>query len=122
MDALKILYENVSDVDLMAGIMSESFIRDTFVGPTLFCIMAKQLRLMRFADRFWFERGGQPHSLTLGKSLENAMRVIYWSINKNTYLLLINNLYFKNQFLQSSFNIELYREQWSSLPKWVQNL
>ncbi|KAG7309970.1 hypothetical protein JYU34_004489 [Plutella xylostella] len=69
-DALKNLYENVSDVDLMAGIMSESFIRDTFVGPTLFCIMAKQLRLMRFADRFWFERGGQPHSLTLDQLAE----------------------------------------------------
>ncbi|CAK1579223.1 unnamed protein product [Parnassius mnemosyne] len=50
------LYEHVDDVDLLAGIMSENVINDTFVGPTLFCIMARQMNIFRFGDRFWFER------------------------------------------------------------------
>ncbi|XP_073953038.1 peroxidase-like [Choristoneura fumiferana] len=64
-ESLKKLYVEIEDIDLLAGIMSENFIRGTFAGPTLFCIMTKQLQLFRFADRFWFERGDQFHSLTL---------------------------------------------------------
>lgn len=65
-DALQNLYNDVDDVDLMAGIISENFIEGGFVGPTLFCIMTKQLQLFRFGDRFWFERGDQFHSFNLG--------------------------------------------------------
>lgn len=65
--ALKKLYDEIDDVDLLAGIASETLIQDAFVGPTLFCIMTKQLQLFRFSDRFWFERGDQFHSLTIRK-------------------------------------------------------
>ncbi|CAH1635595.1 unnamed protein product [Spodoptera littoralis] len=64
-EALKRLYENVDDVDLLAGIMSENHLQGVHVGPTLFCIMTKQLQIFRFSDRFWFERGDQFHSFTL---------------------------------------------------------
>lgn len=64
---LKKLYDDVEDVDLLAGIASETLIANAFVGPTLFCIMAKQLQLFRFSDRFWFERGDQFHSFTIRK-------------------------------------------------------
>lgn len=67
MEALKKLYEKVDDVDLLAGIMSENDIQGIHVGPTLFCIMTKQLQIFRYSDRFWFERGDQLHSFTLGK-------------------------------------------------------
>ncbi|XP_072949746.1 salivary peroxidase/catechol oxidase-like [Epargyreus clarus] len=63
-ELLKKLYNNVDDVDLLAGIMSENFIDETLVTPTLFCIMGKQLTLFRFADRFWYERGEQFHSFS----------------------------------------------------------
>ncbi|XP_075976144.1 salivary peroxidase/catechol oxidase-like [Anticarsia gemmatalis] len=66
-EALKKLYEVVDDVDLLAGIMSENNIQGIEVGPTLFCIMTKQLLLFRFSDRFWFERGDQMHSFTIGQ-------------------------------------------------------
>ncbi|XP_063827066.1 peroxidase-like [Ostrinia nubilalis] len=59
------LYQHIDDVDLLAGIMAEDPVPGSFVGPTLYCIMAKQLYLFRFSDRFWFERGKQYHSLTL---------------------------------------------------------
>ncbi|XP_013137679.1 PREDICTED: peroxidase-like [Papilio polytes] len=63
-ELLKHLYEDVDDVDLLAGIMSENYIKNTFVGPTLFCIMARQMNVYRFGDRYWFERGDQYHSFT----------------------------------------------------------
>nr|WBB28745.1 peroxidase [Yponomeuta cagnagella] len=63
--ALKNMYQSLDDVDLMAGIMCENFKSGAFVGPTLFSIMTKQLHLLKHADRFWFERGDQPHSLNL---------------------------------------------------------
>lgn len=67
MEALKKLYDKVDDVDLLAGIMCENNIQGIDVGPTLFCIMTKQLQLFRFSDRFWFERGDQMHSFSLSE-------------------------------------------------------
>ncbi|XP_063628229.1 peroxidase-like [Cydia splendana] len=64
-EALRRLYVQIEDIDLLAGLMSENHLPDTYVGPTLFCIMTKQLQLYRYADRFWFERGHQFHSFTL---------------------------------------------------------
>ncbi|GBP54963.1 Peroxidase [Eumeta japonica] len=64
-DVLKKLYKEVDDVDLQAGITSERHIQGGYVGPTLFCIMVKQLQLLKYGDRFWFERGDQFHSFTL---------------------------------------------------------
>ncbi|XP_068627010.1 peroxidase-like [Battus philenor] len=63
-EILRQLYEDVDDVDLLAGVISENYIKNTFVGPTLFCIMARQLNVYRYGDRFWFERGDQIHSLS----------------------------------------------------------
>ncbi|KAF9818017.1 hypothetical protein SFRURICE_016932 [Spodoptera frugiperda] len=72
-EALKRLYDNVDDVDLLAGIMAENHLQGVHVGPTLFCIMTKQLQIFRFSDRFWFERGDQFHSFTL-EQLEEIRR------------------------------------------------
>lgn len=73
--ALKKLYDDIEDVDLLAGIASENLIQNAFVGPTLFCIMAKQLQLFRSSDRFWFERGDQLHSFTIRKYFFNYFKV-----------------------------------------------
>ncbi|XP_052748509.1 peroxidase-like [Galleria mellonella] len=67
METLKTLYNNVDDVDLFVGIVSENFVQEAHIGPTLYCIMAKQLQIFRFADRFWFERGDQFHSFSLSQ-------------------------------------------------------
>ncbi|CAG4945692.1 unnamed protein product [Colias eurytheme] len=69
-EILKKLYSNVDDIDLLVGIMSENNIEGTLVGPTLFCIMVKQIQLFRFSDRFWFERGDNYHSFTFSQLRE----------------------------------------------------
>ncbi|KAL0881565.1 hypothetical protein ABMA27_001396 [Loxostege sticticalis] len=65
METLKELYHDIEDIDLLAGIMAEELLPGTYVGPTLYCIMARQYYVFRFGDRFWFERGKQYHSFTL---------------------------------------------------------
>ncbi|XP_050667238.1 peroxidase-like [Leptidea sinapis] len=69
-EGLKQLYTNVDDIDLLAGIMSETNIDHTFVGPTLFCIIVKQLQLFRYSDRFWFESGDNSHKFSLDQLRE----------------------------------------------------
>ncbi|XP_053605825.1 peroxidase-like [Plodia interpunctella] len=64
-EALKKLYKTVDDVEMIPGIFSENPIPNTLIGTTLYCIIAKQLQLFRYSDRFWFERGDQFHSYTL---------------------------------------------------------
>ncbi|KOB76072.1 Oxidase/peroxidase [Operophtera brumata] len=66
-EALRHLYDKVDDIDLLAGIMSENFIQGAYVGPTLYCIMTKQLQIFKYSDRFWYERGDQFHSFSLGQ-------------------------------------------------------
>lgn len=85
MEALKGLYESVEDVDLLAGIISENLIEHAHVGPTLYCIMTKQLQIFKFADRFWFERGDQFHSFTLGKFIFLCTYVMKKRRDKTSY-------------------------------------
>lgn len=66
MEALKKLYKEVDDIDLLAGIISEKSMQGIYVGPTLFCIILKQLEIFRYSDRFWYERGDQIHSFSMG--------------------------------------------------------
>lgn len=61
------IYEEVDDVELMTAIYSEKLIEGGYVGPTLFCIMARNLVQWRKSDRHFFEHGDLPSSLTLCK-------------------------------------------------------
>ncbi|XP_022123267.2 peroxidase [Pieris rapae] len=69
-EVLKKVYKHVNDVDLLVGILAENNIDSTYVGPTLFCIIVKQLQVLRFSNRFWFERGDNYHSFSLAQLSE----------------------------------------------------
>ncbi|XP_063827412.1 peroxidase-like [Ostrinia nubilalis] len=64
-EQMRRIYEDVDDVDLMTAIYSEKLIKGGYVGPTLFCIMARNLVQWRKSDRYFFEHGDLPTSLTL---------------------------------------------------------
>ncbi|KAM3960585.1 peroxidase-like [Aphomia sociella] len=69
-NAIRMNYESVDDVDLMAGIIAERPMPDVLVGPTLACIMTEQLLRWRRADRFWYESPKRPMPFTKAQMKE----------------------------------------------------
>lgn len=69
-EVLKEHYEHVDDIDLIAGIWVEKYIKGGFVPPTLYCLVVEQLMRNMIADRHWYERPNRPHAFTLQQLLE----------------------------------------------------
>ncbi|CAK1604589.1 unnamed protein product [Parnassius mnemosyne] len=63
-ELLKEVYENVQDIDLMAGIWLERLIEGGNVPPTLYCIVVEQLLRVVASDRHWYERPNRPNAFT----------------------------------------------------------
>ncbi|XP_076438135.1 peroxidasin homolog pxn-1-like [Babylonia areolata] len=58
------VYEDVRDVDLFVGALSERPLPGSVVGPTFACLMARQFHSLKFADRFWYEAPDGPAAFT----------------------------------------------------------
>ncbi|XP_030031282.2 peroxidase [Manduca sexta] len=66
LEQMRRIYDGeIDDVELMVAIYSERLIKGGWVGPTLFCIMARNMIEWRKSDRFFFEHGDIPAALTL---------------------------------------------------------
>lgn len=66
-EMLRRLYDDINDVELMVAIYLEKLIPNAYVGPSLYCIMVKNLLLWRKSDKFFFEHGDFPAALTIRK-------------------------------------------------------
>ncbi|GFQ99782.1 peroxidasin homolog, partial [Trichonephila clavata] len=89
-------YASVEDVDLQTGVILEDHFPGSLVGPTAACILAKQFRVFKFGDRFYFEHEGEVPSFTpdqreslkltsLSRLLCDNLNIGY--IQRNTMLL-----------------------------------
>lgn len=63
------VYENVEDIELMAGTWSENLIPDGRVPYTVYCLIVDQLKRTLASDRHWYERPNRPHAFTLSEYL-----------------------------------------------------
>ncbi|KAK7108957.1 chorion peroxidase-like [Littorina saxatilis] len=58
------VYEDVDDIDVFAGGLSEKPMAGAVVGPTFACLLARQFHSLKFADRFWYETQQAPGAFT----------------------------------------------------------
>ena len=54
-EKFKKVYNNLDDIDLFAGGISEKHARDSIVGPLFRCIISRQFKNLRDGDRFYYE-------------------------------------------------------------------
>ncbi|KAL1463897.1 hypothetical protein MTO96_027128, partial [Rhipicephalus appendiculatus] len=96
------VYEDVRDIDLYSGALSETPLEGAELGATYACGVARQFRLLKYADRFYYEHANQSGSFsddqldtirktTLTKILcENVVGMDGISANRNAFLLPTN--------------------------------
>ncbi|XP_065284800.1 salivary peroxidase/catechol oxidase-like isoform X2 [Dermacentor albipictus] len=92
------VYEDVRDIDLVSGALSETRLDGAELGATFACGVARQFRLLKYADRFYYEHANQSGSFnedqlatvrktTLTKILcENVSRMDTVATNRNAFL------------------------------------
>lgn len=61
------MYENVEDIDLLAGIWVERPINGGYVPSTFYCLVIDQMRRNTVSDRHWYERPNRPDAFTIRK-------------------------------------------------------
>ncbi|CAG9827645.1 unnamed protein product [Diabrotica balteata] len=52
---LQLFYKNVDDVEYIVGLAAETNVKGTLAGPTALCVIYRQFKAIRQADRFWYE-------------------------------------------------------------------
>ena len=74
-------YRNqVNDVDLYIGGLSEEPVSGGLLGPTFTCILARQFRDIKNGDRLWHENGGTNRVFDGGKNLNSYRNYLNWFI------------------------------------------
>ncbi|XP_025095126.1 peroxidase-like protein 3 [Pomacea canaliculata] len=64
------VYDDVDDIDLFPGGLSEKALPGGVVGPTFACIIARQFHVAKFGDRFWYESTDGPGAFTADQLAE----------------------------------------------------
>ncbi|XP_072396385.1 peroxidase-like [Diabrotica undecimpunctata] len=52
---IQLFYNNVDDVEFIIGLAAETNVKGTLAGPTALCVIYRQFKAIRQADRFWYE-------------------------------------------------------------------
>ena len=63
-ERLELIYEDVDDVDLFIGGISESSLPGALLGPTFRCIVGDQFKRLQQGDRFYYDSATNPGKFT----------------------------------------------------------
>ena len=66
-DELEQVYDDVDDIDLFVGGISENPIDTSILGPTFRCLVGDQFKRLREGDRFFYDSSNHPGHLTLSQ-------------------------------------------------------
>merc|ERR1712048_319906 len=69
-ERLKLIYENVDDVDLFIGGISEVAVPGALLGPTFQCLVGDQFKRLQQGDRFYYDSNSNPGTFTEEQLLE----------------------------------------------------
>ncbi|XP_061185756.1 peroxidasin-like [Saccostrea echinata] len=88
-------YEDVDDIDVFVGGITETPRDDALVGPLFECLLGNQFRDLKFGDRYWYEKSGtegfsigqlnEIRKLTLSKIICDALNLN--KIQRNSFFL-----------------------------------
>lgn len=97
-ERIRVAYnDNVNDVDLFVGGISESPLPGSMLGATFTCILVKGFKNLRFGDRFWYERNDSYTGFTMGQlnSIRDATLARVMCDNSDGILRITPNVFRK---------------------------
>ncbi|XP_050497298.1 chorion peroxidase [Diabrotica virgifera virgifera] len=61
---MEAIYNDVDDIDLYTGALSEKPLKGSILGPTITCLLLDQFFRLKHGDRFWYEVPKKPQAFT----------------------------------------------------------
>lgn len=101
-------YDNVDDIDLYVGGMSETPLQGSIVGHTFTYILAQGFKNLRFGDRFWYERDDSHIGFTLRQldAIRNASLARVLCDNTEGIEQTLTNVFLEKSIVNSPTNCE----------------
>ncbi|XP_067034092.1 peroxidasin-like isoform X2 [Acropora muricata] len=101
-------YDNVDDIDLYVGGMSETPLPGSIVGDTFTYILAQGFKNLRFGDRFWYERDDSHIGFTLRQldAIRNASLARVLCDNTEGIEQTLRNVFLEKSIVNSPTNCE----------------
>lgn len=101
-------YDNVDDIDLYVGGMSETPLPGSIVGDTFTYILAQGFKNLRFGDRFWYERDDSHVGFTLRQldAIRNTSLARVLCDNTEGIEQTLRNVFLEKSIVNSPTNCE----------------